>query len=179
VYPAAAEARVLDLFLVFDALARQHALEVGLERRKCRRADDIPDRQADQLFRRAADPFAEPRVSPGVAKIARAVRHPGGHEPGNALELRARSHRLAHRAAILGHVGEPQRDALSRRRDRDTEDTGICRGPFELDLPSAAALEHLATRLEKRGSLADIGQKLAHAAALEVRGLAAEDARRA
>src|SRR6516162_10489142 len=79
--------------------------------------------------------------------------------------------------AILGHVGEPQRDVLSRCGHRDTEDTWMRGGPFDLDLPPAAALEHLATRLEKRGALGAIGQKLARAVALEVRGLAAEDAR--
>jgi len=48
-------------------------------------------------------------------------------------------------------------------------------GPFDLDLPPAAALEHLATRLEKRGALGAIGQKLARAVALEVRGRAVSE----
>ena len=94
----------------------------------------------------------------------------------DTFELGAGRHRLVHRVAILGHVGEPQRDVPSDRGDRDTEDSGIYGGPFELDLASTAVLQHLATRLEKRRALATIGQKLAHAAALDRRAVAAEDA---
>ena len=77
----------------------------------------------------------------------------------------------------LGDVGEPQRDVLSHRGDGNIEHTGMRGGPFDLDLPPAAALEHLGTRLEKRGAPGAIGQKLARAVALELRALAAEDAR--
>src|SRR5262249_60339343 len=112
----------------------------------------------------------------GAAQLAGARRPSCVHGLCDTFELRAGGHRLVHRVAILGHVGEPQRDALAGRGHRDTENTAVGSRIFELDLPSTAVLEHIATRLEKHDTLAAIGQKLAYAAALDVRSLAVEDA---